>query len=578
MARSLRVALAQLNVTVGDVAGNADLVEAAHERARAADADLVVCSELALLGYPPRDLLSREAAVERQLDALDRVAAATADGPALVVGIADPVSPPGRALANAAAVCRDGEVVARVAKRLLPTYDVFDEDRYFEPGAGAEPVEVAGVDVGASVCEDAWNLPDLWSHPRYDADPLGDLASAGADLLVNVSGSPFHLGKGRFREELMGRHAAEHGRWLAFVNQVGGNDELVFDGGSFVVGPDGGVACRCAAFEEDLRVCDVPVGGGPFEGERDCAPRISDRAEQARRAIALGVRDYVRKSGFEDVVLGLSGGIDSSVAACLAAEALGAEHVLGVAMPARYTSDASTEDARAVADALGIDFQVLPIDDTFGAFLDHLAPPFEGEESTEPMPGTVEENVQARIRGTTLMALANAFDRLVLTPDNKSEAAVGYCTLYGDTVGALAPLGDCRKGLVYDLADRINADVEPPGAASAPIPRRVVERPPSAELRPDQRDEDDLPPYAALDPIVEGYVEEGASARDLVDEGHDPATVERVLRMLHRAEYKRWQVPPIVRLTPQAFGIGWRYPLAARYEALWDVGDERSTG
>jgi NAD+ synthase/NAD+ synthase (glutamine-hydrolysing) len=561
---SIRVALAQLNPTVGDVAGNRDLIAAAYEAALDAGADLVVTPELSLVGYPPRDLLHRGALLDACEDALSDLAALTADGPALVVGTPDRYEGPGRPLRNVAAVCAGGEVTARGAKRLLPTYDVFDEDRYFEPGTDPTTVEVAGAVVGVSVCEDAWNETAIGGVRRYGSDPLGDLAAAGADLLVNVSASPFHVGKGRFRESLFAGHARRNDLPVVFVDQVGANDELTFDGRSFVLGPDGGVWARSPEFESDVRVVDVPLDGSGPDGEgRDrIAPVIEHEAELARRSIRTGIRDYVRKSGFEDVVVGMSGGVDSSVVTTLAAEALGAEHVLGVAMPARYTSDASTEDARRVAGTLGIDFEVIPIEGPFTAFLDALGPVFDDRER-----GITEENVQARVRGTTLMALSNEFGALVLTPDNKSEAAVGYCTLYGDMVGALAPIGDCLKERVYALADRLNAAPDP-RFDGPPIPERVIERPPSAELREDQTDADDLPPYDVVDPVLRDYMEGGLDRDALVETGHDPTVVDRILELLHRSEYKRWQEVPLLRVTPRAFGMGWRYPLAARYDAV----------
>lgn len=350
---------------------------------------------------------------------------------------------------------------------------------------------------------------------------------------------------------------------MVFADQVGANDELTFDGRSFVLGPDGSVWARSPEFEPDLRVVDVPLdGSAPHPDERPVEPGVEDGAELTRRAIRVGVRDYLRKSGFEDAVVGMSGGVDSSVVATLAAEALGPDHVLGVAMPARYTSDASTEDARRVARSLGIDFEVVPIGGPFSAFLDALGPVFDDRER-----GVTEENVQARVRGTTLMALSNEFGALVLTPDNESEAAVGYCTLYGGMVGALAPVGDCLNERVYELADRLNT-VPDPRFDGPPVPRRVIERPPSAELREDQTDSDDLPPYDVVDRVVRGDMEEELDRDALVEAGHDPAVVDRVLEMLHRSEYKRWQEVPLLRVSERAFGVGWRYPLAARYDAV----------
>jgi NAD+ synthetase len=571
---TLRVALAQSNYTVGDVDGNAAKIESAIDRARAADADLVVCSELSLTGYPPGDLLEREAFVADQRAALDRVAARTDDDLAAVVGFAaQSPGETGKAVRNAVAVCHGGDVVGTTAKRLLPTYDVFDEDRYFE-AVDDQPVHALDadggrVDLGVSICEDAWNEPDVWDRPLYEADPIEDLVAAGADLLVNCSASPFAVGKAAFRERLFADHATDHGSWLVFVTQVGGNDELVFDGRSFVVAPDGNLACRLAAFEEDFAVCEIPLhatAATAAETDRNVAlaPEPDDDAGETWAAIALGLRDYVRKSDFEDVVVGLSGGVDSAVTAAVAVDALGPEHVLTLGMPTRYTSDESEVDARAVAANLGVEYRDVPIEGAFEAFESQLAPMLDEEV------GVTEENVQARVRGTTLMAVANEESRLVLATGNRSELAVGYTTLYGDMVGALAPLADVPKTAVYDLAAYANR-------GTTTIPDRVIEKPPSAELRPDQTDEDDLPPYATLDAILAGYVDEGKTADELVATGHDSETVREVLELLHRSEYKRWQAAPVLKVSPKAFGVGWRYPLAADYESvLPDVPAERS--
>ncbi|WP_458187817.1 NAD+ synthase [Haladaptatus sp. NG-WS-4] len=568
---TLRVALAQQNYTVGDVTGNAEKIEAAIRRARREDADLVVFSELALVGYPPRDLVKREAFVDAQLAALDRITAQTEDITALVGFVARNPTEYGKSVQNAVAVCRDGEIVGQTVKRLLPTYDVFDEGRYFE-AADQQPVHAlsdfatadsttATVDLGVNVCEDAWNEPDVWERPEYADDPIEDLVEAGADLLVNSSASPFYGGKGAFRERLFGSHATDHGRWLVFVNQVGANDELVFDGRSFVVAPDGTLACRLTAFAEDFAVCEIPLDtDSPGEAlADDSAGAIADESPEGpaeiREALVLGIRDYVDKSDFNRVVVGLSGGIDSSVTAALAADAVGPENVLGVAMATRYTSDASEEDARELADRLDIDFLDIPIENTFESFEAELAPILDATA------GVTEENVQARIRATTLMSVANEQGRLLLATSNRSELAVGYTTLYGDMAGALAPLADCPKTTVYNLATHLNKNEEV-------IPRRVIERPPSAELRAGQTDEDDLPPYEVLDSILAGYVDEGLTAEELVASGHDRETVRRVLSMLHQSEYKRFQAAPVLKVSPKAFGVGWRYPLAAGYESV----------
>jgi NAD+ synthetase len=578
---TLRVALAQVDYRVGDVERNLAAVEASVERAKAADADLLVCSELALSGYPPRDLLTRDAFVDAQLAAVDRAAALTDEDLSLVVGHAayNPADR-GNRLVNVASVCHAGDVVGRAVKRLLPTYDVFDEDRYFAAGATTGPVDLDGVSIGLSVCEDAWSRPDVWDRPLYHTDPVADLAAAGADVLVNVSASPFALGKPDFRRKLMGDHARDHGLAMVFANQVGATDDLVFDGRSLVVGPDGRVVAEAAAFEEDFLICDVPVpvavpvagnsnddgdGTGPrvYEHDRAGSTRPESWAGDAVAAVELGIRDYVEKTGFSGVVLGLSGGIDSSLTATLAARALGSENVLGVAMPTRYSSSASAEDARELAERLDIDFRVVQIDDAFETVLDGLAPAFEDYEHTD----LAEENVQARLRGVVLMALSNASGRLVLAPGNKSELAVGYTTLYGDMVGAVAPIADCYKTLVYEMAETLNRRAEAAGE-TPPIPDRVIKKPPSAELRPDQTDRDDLPPYAVLDEVLSGYVDEGMSATELVEAGHDPDLVAETVERLHRNEYKRRQAAPPIQVTEKAFGTGWRYPLAAGYDAL----------
>jgi NAD+ synthase (glutamine-hydrolysing) len=544
--------MGQSNYTVGDIEGNERKITDGVRRAREENVDLVVFSELALVGYPPQDLVKRDAFVDVQLDSLDRIASETEDITALVGFVARNPEEYGKGVQNAVAVCRDGEVVGRTDKRLLPTYDVFDEDRFFE-AATRQPVHSLpdGTELGVSVCEDAWNEPDVWERPEYDEDPIEDLADAGADLLVNCSASPFYGGKGEFRERLFGAHASDHGKWLVFVNQVGASDELIFDGRSFVVAPDGTVACRLAAFEEDFAVYDVPLDA-ESPATYDIADQPPPGPAEIRSALSLGIRDYVHKTRFEKVVVGLSGGIDSSITTALAVDALGPENVLGVAMPTRYTSDASKTDGRELADILGIDLLDVPIEEPFESFERALSPVLD------ETPGVTEENVQARIRATTLMAIANEQGRLLLATSNRSELAVGYTTLYGDMCGALAPIADCPKTFVYDLATHLNE-------REKTIPERVIEKPPTAELRADQTDEDDLPPYEILDSILAGYVDEGLSADELVESGHDRETVERVLSMLHRAEYKRFQAAPVLKVSPKAFGVGWRYPLAARY-------------
>ena len=551
MVSTLRLALAQHNPTVGDVAGNATQLEEAITEAAAAGADLVVAPEIALLGYPPRDLLHRTGLLETQRAALDRIATRTADGPAVILGAVRSAPEPGPPLRNTATVLADGEIVDSYAKRLLPTYDVFDEHRYFSPGDSPTTVTVAGVTVGLSVCEDAWHDAVVTGQHRHGPDPLSEL---DADLIVTPSASPFSLGKPSRRERRFAAHADRTETPVVFANQVGGNDDLVFDGHSLLAA-DGRIVARSAGFEPDLTVCELPVDGAGQPPTT--AP--ADRGAQARQAITLGIADYFRKTGFDTAVVGLSGGIDSSVAVALAAAALGPGQVHGVSLPSTVTSEASVADARAVADQLGIGFDVVPIGEIVAAFETSV-----GE--TVDLSGVTGENLQARVRGDVLMSIANARDALVLTPDNKSEGAVGYCTLYGDTVGALAPLGDCYKELVYEIADQLNA-APPTPTGEAPIPQRVVEKAPTAELRADQTDADELPAYDRLDPVLRAYIH-GEATGDQLREAHPPAVVDEALERLTRAEFKRWQTPPAIRVTDKAFDRGWQYPIAASYESV----------
>jgi NAD+ synthase (glutamine-hydrolysing) len=553
----LRVAMAQLNPRVGDVEGNLLLVEAAMDRARAEGASLVVFSEVVLLGYPPRDIVHRRGILKRQWDALDRIAAKTDDGLAAVLGFID-VNPSslGHSLINGAAFCRGGKVHRRVIKRLLPTYDVFDERRYFAPTESDSVVEWKGFRLGLSVCEDAWARVDHWEMPHYAHDPIEACIDAGAQVLINLSASPFSLQKGEFRRALLSEHATRQSTPLIFVNQVGGNDELVFDGRSLAIDADGEVIARLAEFDEDFQILEIDSDGGLHADETaPIRPVAQDFAEAVHGAIVLGLRDYVRKSGFQKVLLGLSGGIDSSVTAALAAEALGPENVYGIAMPSRFSSSHSREDARKLAENLGLRFDEIPIEGPYQAFLDALSPHFEGR----PFDVT-EENLQARSRGVYLMSLSNKLGGLVLSCGNKSELAVGYTTLYGDLCGALSPIGDVPKMLVYGLARHINAV-----AGREVIPARVLEKAPSAELRPDQQDQDSLPPYDVLDEVVDRYVVRHQRIEEIVAAGFDEAMVRRMVHLLHRNEHKRWQAPPIIKVTTKAFGVGWRYPLAASY-------------
>ena len=535
----MRIALAQVDTTVGDLDGNVELLTAWTARATEANADVVVFPELAITGYPPEDLVLRPSFVDDNLAALEALAGNTLGGSSIVVGFVDRTE---RGIHNAAALIGAGEVIARYHKVKLPNYGVFDEARTFVPGDAACQVRVAGSELGLSVCEDAW-MP---------GPPFDEYSVRKTPVILNINGSPFHRGKSGERVEICRERARETGSWIVYVNAVGGQDELVFDGGSIVVRPDGSLAHYAAQFEEDLLVVDI-------SGELSSAPDRREWAqdvEQVYQALVLGLRDYVRKNGFHEVALGLSGGIDSTFVAVLAADALGPEVIRTVAMPSRYSSPESLEDARDVATALGSRLDVLDIEGIFSAYLESLSEPFRGTE-----PGVAEENLQARIRGNLLMALSNRFGSLVLATGNKSEYAVGYATLYGDMAGGFAPIKDVPKTLVYELA-RWRNTMDP----APPIPQRVLDRPPSAELRPEQQDTDTLPPYEVLDPIIEAYVEDDASPEDIIAaRGLDPVLVDRVVSMIDGAEYKRRQAAPGIKITPKAFGRDRRLPITNRY-------------
>jgi NAD+ synthase (glutamine-hydrolysing) len=567
----LRVALCQINTTVGDLEGNVERVATALADAEGQGCDLAVFPELAITGYPPEDLLLKPGFIADNRAALERVAAASGSC-AAVLGFVDA----DRDLYNAAAVCAYGDVRALYHKRLLPNYAVFDEQRYFAPGTGTSPlVEVGGVRVGVSICEDAFS----------PTGPISAQAAGGAELVVNINASPYYAGRLAERERMLATRASDASCALVYVNQVGGQDELVFDGASMVFDAQGDVLARAAQFEEQTVVCDVevlpvfrkrlldPRGRASEEPlpvvEISSSPRVTDPSDTCRapvvevmppvreiyEALVLGTRDYVRKNGFGDVGIALSGGIDSSLVAVIATDALGPEHLHGVLMPSRYSSDHSLTDAEKLCAELGIESRVIPIEAAHAAFLDMLAPSFAGLE-----PDITEENIQSRIRGVLLMALSNKFGWLVLTTGNKSEMAVGYSTLYGDTAGGFAVIKDVPKTLVYELARDRNAR-----AGRPLVPEAVLTKAPSAELRPDQRDDQSLPPYDVLDPILEAYVEHDRTRADLVTMGFDPDLVERVTRLIDVSEYKRRQTPPGVRITSKAFGKDRRLPITNRY-------------
>jgi len=535
----VRIALGQLNTTVGDLDGNVDRLADAARRATADGADVIVFTELAITGYPPEDLVLRPSFVSDNLVALDSLAEATAHGCDVIVGFVDR-SPAG--VHNAAAVLHHGTVGARYAKCKLPNYGVFDERRTFAPGADPTIAAVAGTRVGVSVCEDAW----------YPGLPFEEYR--GVPIIANLNGSPYHRGKADERLDVLRARAAETGAWIVYVNAVGGQDELVFDGGSLVVAPDGSVACRATRFQEDLLVVTIEDG----ELRADDRPAWPDEPEDVYRALQLGTGDYVRKNGFGGVVLGLSGGIDSALVATIAADALGPDAVHALAMPSMHSSQGSLDDAAEVARRLGIGFDDVPITDVYRAFEAQLSP-------RDVVQGLAAENLQARIRGNDLMAYSNRFGWLVLATGNKSEYAVGYSTLYGDMAGGFAPIKDVPKTLVYDLC-RWRNDASRTAGAQPPIPDAVLTKPPSAELRPHQRDTDALPPYEELDPIIAAYVEDDLGIDAIVSAGiAAPEVVTRVVAMIDGAEYKRRQAAPGVKITPKAFGKDRRLPITNRY-------------
>jgi NAD+ synthase (glutamine-hydrolysing) len=559
----VKIALAQINPTVGDFAGNTEKILEFAERAHQEGASLVIFPELAVCGYPPADFLEKDAFIARTEQAVAEIAAWTAvDGrPAILCGtVMRAVSPIGKQVRNVAALLRAGQVSFVQQKMLLPFYDVFDEQRYFEPAVKQALTTFDGQPLAITICEDAWNDKGFWPRQMYPIDPVEALMKqwgaqpedlAGQQrLILNISASPYWHGKPQVRQKMLAALAERHGAYVVMVNQIGGNDGLVFDGSSLVIGPKGQVVARGASFAEDLVIFDTQnVTNSTIDGSG------LDEVGEVWKALVLGTRDYVRKCGFKKALVGLSGGIDSALVAAIAVEALGAENVLGVGMPSEYSSLGSIEDARALAKNLGMRFELLPVHDVFAQYQQTLRPLFEGTPF-----GLAEENLQARIRGSLLMALANKFGSLVLTTGNKSEMSTGYCTLYGDMVGALAVIADVMKTRVYALSRYVNRKREV-------IPWATIEKPPSAELRPEQRDTDSLPPYEVLDPILEAYVERYSSAEQIADEQNvDVALVRSVLQLVERSEYKRQQAAPVLKVTKKSFGTGRRFPIAVKVQ------------
>ncbi|PYV34201.1 MAG: NAD+ synthase [Acidobacteria bacterium] len=544
----MKIALAQINTTVGDFPGNVERILRSARAAKERGADLVVFPELALCGYPPRDLVERPDFIRRSEEEMSRLAGLLPDVAALVGYVRRSKIEKGKAAADAAALVHGGRVVLDYAKMLLPFYDVFDESRYFEPGNATGVYEFRGTPVGITVCEDVWNDKHFWKKQLYTRDPAEETVRAGARVLLNIASSPFNTEKIQFRVAMLQELAAHHNIPVVYVNHVGGNDQLVFDGSSMAFDSSGRMAARAKSFDEDLVIFDTATGEGEMHGGPD------SEIEAVYQALRLGTRDYVAKCGFEKAIVGLSGGIDSSLVATIAADALGPENVMGVSMPGPYSSSGSIRDAQRLADNLKIDLRVIPINSIFESYLTTLDSAF-GEVPRD----VTEENIQARIRGNILMALSNKLGSLVLSTGNKSELAVGYCTLYGDMAGGLAVIGDVPKMMVYDLARYANRQNER-------IPAACLVKPPSAELRPNQTDQDTLPAYDVLDVILKAFIEDSLCGQDIVQKYHfDPELVRQTICRVNAAEYKRQQAAPALKVTAKAFGIGRRFPIAQKW-------------
>jgi NAD+ synthase/NAD+ synthase (glutamine-hydrolysing) len=545
----VKIALGQINPTIGDFTGNSKKIIEFSRQALTLGAEMILFPELAVCGYPPRDLVEKPAFVERNQQVVNEIAQAV---PQLTV-ICGFVSPAkvetGKSVMNSAAVLRQGAVQFVQSKMLLPTYDVFDELRYFDPAESQKLLPLGGKEFALTICEDAWNDKHFWPRRLYRVDPVDELLHAGGNVVLNISASPFHLGKRELRRQMLETIARDNNVPVLFVNQVGGNDSLIFDGSSMVIAPDGRIVAQAKSFEEDLVIFDTDTMRG------DMHDQVAVGSASAYAALVLGTGDYVRKCGFSKVVIGLSGGIDSALTAAIAVDALGKENVTGIAMPSQYSSEHSIKDARELACKLGIRFEVIAIGDVFDGYRKALSPLFAGVPED-----VAEENLQSRIRGNILMAFSNKFGALVLTTGNKSELAVGYCTLYGDMVGGLGVISDVPKTMVYELSRYVNS-------LKPVIPKSTIDKPPSAELRPGQKDSDTLPPYEVLDNILEDYVEDYRTAEQIAaNHGYEVQLVRAVIRMIERSEYKRQQAAPGLKITPKAFGFGRRFPIAQKSE------------
>jgi NAD+ synthase (glutamine-hydrolysing) len=545
----VKIALGQINPTVGDFSGNAAKMIEFSRRAQASGAGLILFPELSVCGYPPRDLVERPSFVARNRESAEQIAAATR-GIAVICGLVTPAeSETGKSVMNSAALLQDGKIAFLQSKMLLPTYDFFDEMRNFAPAKSQTVFPFCGNQVALTICEDAWNDKLFWPKRLYTVDPVDSLIRAGGNFVLNISASPFWIGKRELRRDMLASIARQHKVPVAMVNQVGGNDSLLFDGSSIVLNTEGNIIAQGRSFEEDLIYFDSKTLTGNLHEQ------VEGTEASVYSALVLGTRDYMRKCGFQQAIIGLSGGIDSALTAVIAAEAVGPENVIGVGMPGPYSSPGSIDDARTLATNLGIRFELLPINSVVQAYRQTLQNVFAGRKED-----VTEENIQSRARGTLLMALSNKFGAIVLSTGNKSELGVGYCTLYGDMVGGLAVISDVPKTLVYRLSHYANSHREL-------IPRPTLEKPPSAELRPDQKDSDSLPPYEILDAVLEDYVEDAHSAeRITADYGFDIEVVKRVIRMVDRAEYKRQQAAPGIKISSKAFGYGRRFPIAAKSE------------
>ena len=545
----VKIALGQINPTVGDFSGNRNKIVEYSRRAQASGAGLILFPELSVCGYPPRDLVERPTFVARNRESVEQIAAESS-GIAVICGLVTPAeSETGKSVMNSAALLQDGKIAFLQSKMLLPTYDVFDEMRNFAPAKSQELFPFCGNRMALTICEDAWNDKQFWNKRLYTVDPVDALVRAGGNFVLNISSSPFWIGKRELRRDMLASIARQHKVPVALVNQVGGNDSLIFDGSSLVLNREGEVIAQGRSFEEDLIYFDSKNLTG------DLHEQIEGEEASVYAALVLGTRDYMHKCGFQKAIIGLSGGIDSALTAVIAAEAVGPENVIGVGMPGPYSSQGSIDDARALAENLGIRFELLSINRAYEAYRETLREVFAGREED-----VTEENIQSRARGTLLMALSNKFGAIVLSTGNKSELGVGYCTLYGDMVGGLAVISDVPKTLVYRLRRYANS-------RRAVIPEATLEKPPSAELRPDQKDSDSLPPYEILDAVLEDYVEDAHSAERIAsDHGFDIEVVRRVIRMVDRAEYKRQQAAPGIKISPKAFGYGRRIPIAAKNE------------